>query len=108
MKPELAATRLAELGNVTRLAIFRLLVRAGHDGMSISEVRDRLDIPMSTLVFHLRGLVHAGLVEQEKSGRIVTCRAGYGALEELIGFLKDQCCQGLPAMSAEKRKRDVA
>lgn len=108
MKPELAAQRLAELGNVTRLDIFRLLVRAGHDGLSISEVRDRLDIPMSTLAFHLRGLVQAGLVEQEKAGRIVTCRAGFEALNALVEFLQNQCCQGLPAMELGRRRRDVA
>jgi DNA-binding transcriptional ArsR family regulator len=105
MKAENAARRLAELGNVTRLEIFRLLVRAGHEGLSISEVRERLDIPMSTLGFHLRGLVSAGLVVQEKSGRTVICRAGFDALEELMGFLRDQCCQGLPAV---KRKREAA
>lgn len=108
MKSDLAARRLAELGNVTRLDIFRLLVRAGHDGLSISEVRDRLDIPMSTLAFHLRGLVQAGLVEQEKIGRTVICRGGFDALQDLVGFLQDQCCQGLPALPAAKRKQGVA
>lgn len=108
MKAETAARRLAELGNVTRLDIFRLLVRAGFDGLSISEVRDRLDIPMSTLSFHLRGLVQAGLVEQEKVGRTVVCRAGFDSLRELVGFLQNQCCQGLPAADMGKRKRDVA
>jgi DNA-binding transcriptional ArsR family regulator len=111
MKSETAARRLAELGNVTRLDIFRLLVRAGCDGLSISEVRDRLDIPMSTLAFHLRGLVEAGLIEQEKVGRTVTCRAGFDSLRELMGFLQDQCCQGLPALEPAKsarRKQEVA
>ncbi len=108
MKSETAALRLAELGNVTRLDIFRLLVRAGCDGLSISEVRDRLGIPMSTLAFHLRGLVQAGLIEQEKAGRTVICRAGFDALRELLGFLQDQCCQGLPAMEPEQAKQEVA
>jgi DNA-binding transcriptional ArsR family regulator len=108
MKSDLAARRLAELGNVTRLDIFRLLVRAGFDGLSVSEIRDRLDIPMSTLAFHLRGLVQVGLVEQKKSGRTVVCRAGFGALDEVLGFLRDQCCQGLPAMPNAKRKREAA
>ena len=108
MKSDLAARRLAELGNVTRLDIFRLLVRAGHDGLSISEMRERLDIPMSTLAFHLRGLVQTGLVEQEKVGRTVICRGAFAVLEELVGFLRDQCCQGFPAMPAEKRKQGAA
>lgn len=108
MKPEVAARRLAELGNVTRLDIFRLLMRAGHEGLSISEVRDRLDIPMSTLAFHIRGLAHAGLVNQERDGRTVICTAGFNALQELVGFLQDQCCQGLPTIPVEERKQGVA
>lgn len=108
MESDAAALRLAELGNATRLDIFRLLVRAGPEGLSVSELRDRLDIPMSTLSFHLRGLASARLVIQEKRGRTVNCRAGFAALEEVVGFLRDQCCQGLPAMSPKKRKLDAA
>jgi len=108
MTPDLAARRLAELGNVTRLAIFRLLVQAGGDGLSISEIRDHLEIPMSTLGFHLRGLVEAGLVDQEKAGRVVTCRACFPALDEVLGFLKAHCCQGLPEARTARSRRRVA
>lgn len=107
MTPDLAAKRLAELGNVTRLAIFRLLVRAGHDGMAISGIRERQGIPLSTLSFHLRGLVQAGLVDQEKVGRTVICRAVYPALDAVLGYLKEECCMGvsdLPASTARERR----
>ena len=100
MTPELAAQRLSELGNITRLGAFRLLVRAGSDGMNITEVRDRMDVPLSTLSFHLRGLVQAGLVTQEKVGRAVICRADYEALNSVIGFLQAECCEGLPTLDA--------
>ncbi|EIG62813.1 helix-turn-helix transcriptional regulator [Bradyrhizobium sp. WSM1253] len=74
MNRKLAARCLAELGNLTRLGIYRLLVRAGPPGLNISEIQLRLDIPASTLAFHLRGLVGAGLVSQERIGRSVICR----------------------------------
>jgi ArsR family transcriptional regulator, arsenate/arsenite/antimonite-responsive transcriptional repressor len=105
MNRELAARRLAELGNITRLDIFRVLVKAGTDGLSISDIRDHLDIPMSTLSFHLRGLVNTGLVHQEKISRTVICRAAYASLNEVIAFLQDECCKGFPAQPAAAAKR---
>jgi len=105
MNRELAARRLAELGNLTRLDIFRVLVKAGPGGASISDIRDHLDIPMSTLSFHLRGLVNTGLVHQEKIGRTVMCRAGYASLNEVIGFLQDECCKGFNARPAAAARR---
>jgi predicted transcriptional regulator len=66
MNRKLAARCLAELGNLTRLDIYRLLVRAGPPGLNITDIQTRLDVPASTLAFHLRGLVGAGLVAQEK------------------------------------------
>src|SRR5215217_7556330 len=99
MDRELAARCLAELGNLNRLDIFRLLVRAGPPGLNITDIQTSLDVPASTLAFHLRGLVGAGLVTQEKSGRTVTCRAQYDRIDGLIEFLREHCCEGfdLPA-----------
>ena len=106
MDRELAARCLAELGNLTRLDISRLLVRAGPPGLNISEIQTRLDLAASTLAFHLRGLVSAGLVAQEKIGREVICRAQYHRIDSIIGFLREHCCEGfeddLPA-EAERR-----
>src|SRR6266851_9371201 len=94
MNRRLAARCLAELGNLTRLDIYRLLVRAGLAGLNIAEIQTRLDIPPSTLAFHLRGLVGAGLVLQEKIGRAVICRAHYRQVNAVIEFLQEECCKG--------------
>lgn len=106
MDRKLAARCLAELGNLTRLDIYRLLVRAGPSGLNITEIQSRLDVPASTLAFHLRGLVSAGLVVQEKIGREVICRVQYSRMDAVIEFLREHCCEGferdLPA--AETRR----
>jgi ArsR family transcriptional regulator, arsenate/arsenite/antimonite-responsive transcriptional repressor len=107
MNRKLAARCLAELGNLTRLDIYRLLVRAGPPGLNITDIQTRLDVPASTLAFHLRGLVGAGLVAQEKNGRAVTCRAQYDRIDGVIEFLREHCCEGfesdLPAAAATRR-----
>jgi ArsR family transcriptional regulator, arsenate/arsenite/antimonite-responsive transcriptional repressor len=94
MNRKLAARCLAELGNLTRLDIYRLLVRAGPAGLNVSEIRARLGIPMSTLVFHLRGLVTAQLILQEKIGREMICRAHYRQVNAVVEFLRENCCKG--------------
>ena len=81
MDIETAARRLAELGNPIRLQVVRLLVQAGREGLAIGDLQSRLRVPASTLAFHLRGLVTAGLVDQRKEGRVVrsTPRLGSSA-----------------------------
>jgi ArsR family transcriptional regulator len=95
MQIDSAAQIFAELGNRTRLEILRLLIRAGQDGLQIGEIQARVGIPASTLAFHLRGLVGAGLVEQEKQGRIVMCRPRLDIINKAISFLKEECCLGV-------------
>ena len=106
MNRKLAAQCLSELGNLTRLDIYRLLVRAGLDGMKIGDIQARLGVPASTLAFHLGGLVGAGLVSQEKVGREVICRAKHRQLTNVIEFLREECCQGFdeeePAMAMRR------
>jgi DNA-binding transcriptional ArsR family regulator len=104
MNLDTAAKCLAELGNATRLQIFRLLVQAGHEGLCIGEIQSHLRIPASTLAFHLRGLVAAGLVEQERHGRLVTCRANTAVLDDTLAFVKENCCAGFGATKRERRK----
>ena len=94
MDRALAARCLSELGNLTRLDLYRLLVRAGPEGLNIREIQTRLDIPASTLAFHLRGLVNAELVLQRKSGREIVCRAHHRRLNAVIEFLREKCCAG--------------
>jgi ArsR family transcriptional regulator, arsenate/arsenite/antimonite-responsive transcriptional repressor len=95
------------LGNATRLQIVRLLVRAGRPGLAIAELQSRLEIPASTLAFHLRGLVWAGLVDQEREGRIVRCRPNIAAINATLAFVKENCCAGF-TNEARARKKGVA
>lgn len=95
MNLTIAARRLASLGHENRLELFQLLVQAGHDGMTIGELQSVLGRPASTLAFHLRELVAADLVTQEKEGRMVRCRANYLALNEVLQFIKQKCCKGV-------------
>lgn len=95
MNREVAAKCLSELGNLTRLDIFRLLVRASPKGLNVGEIQARLDIPASTLAFHLRGLVEARLVMQERVGREVRCCANHRQVTMVVEFLREKCCMGL-------------
>jgi len=94
MNRKLAAQCLSELGNPTRLDIYRLLVRGGLDGMKIGDIQARLGVPASTLAFHLGGLVAVGLVSQEKVGREVICRPRHRQLTAVMEFLREECCKG--------------
>jgi ArsR family transcriptional regulator len=102
MNPANAARLFAELGNRTRLEILRLLIKGGPCGLAISEVQRHLDIPASTLAFHLNGLVRVELVRQEKRGRVVLCRPCVPALDAAMDFLRDGCCtEATPGQSAQ-------
>lgn len=94
MKIEKAAAQLAELGHVTRLEIYRILIRAGQDGLPVSSVQAKLNIPGSTLSHHIARLVNVGLVMQTREGRVLRCQAQYQQLDALIVFLSEECCQG--------------
>ncbi len=89
------ARALAALGHETRLSIYRLLVRAGHDGLNVGEIRSLVAIPMSTLTHHLSHLVDAGLVVQERRGREVINRADFETMRRTLSFLTDECCTGV-------------
>lgn len=95
MHEKQAADCLAALGNVTRLRLYRLLVRTGSTGLNVGEQQDRLGVPASTLAHHLTSLVRAGLVEQERRGREVVSRADYAAMDGLVEFLTAECCSGV-------------
>lgn len=104
MKLETAAKVFAELGNRTRLEILRLLIKAGPDGLAVGEIQSQLDMPASTLAFHLRGIVGAGLVEQERRGRIVLCRPCFDRINDAVAFLKEECCMGIRAAAPRRKK----
>lgn len=90
-----AAIALASLGHEARLSLYRLLVRAGNDGLNVGEIGEQLDLPASTLSHHLRALVQAGLVIQEKRGREVFNRPDFDAMAGTVAFLTEECCTGI-------------
>ncbi len=92
-----AADALAALGNRTRLRLFKLLVRAGTEGANVGTVQRMLGVPATTLAHHLNTLTQAGLVGQERRGREVICTANYKAVNELLDYVRAECCAGLDA-----------
>lgn len=92
MDLEHTADRLEALGNATRLGIYRLLVRAGDDGLAVGAVQSRTGIPRSTLSHHLHRLTRTGLVSQERRATTLICRANYAVMNETLSFLVCECC----------------
>ncbi len=92
-----AVSSLAALAQGTRLDVFRLLVRAGADGIPAGQIGERLGLPGATLSFHLNQLRHAGLVSFRRESRSLIYVAEYGAMNELLAYLTENCCQGDPA-----------
>ena len=102
MKLEYAAAQLEALGNPTRLAIYRALVKAGDPGLSVGVLQKRVKVPAaSTLSHHLRSLIQNGLVVQERQSTVLICRAVYPAMEKLVGFLSSECCVDAGCASAD-------
>ena len=87
-----AAPMLAALGSEVRLGLFRQLLRAGSEGISVTGLQRISGIPPSTLGHHVTALVSAGLVSQAKAGRELICRAEYGDIRRLSAFLLTECC----------------
>ncbi|HET9638431.1 MAG TPA: metalloregulator ArsR/SmtB family transcription factor [Allosphingosinicella sp.] len=89
-----AISALGALAQEHRLALFRLLVRAGADGMAAGAIAEVLGVPNSSLSFHLAQLSRAGLVGQERRHRSIIYRADYEAMNALVGYLMENCCEG--------------
>ncbi len=85
---------LSALAQPTRLRIFRLLVKAGRDGLPAGAIAERLDIAPATLSFHLAQLNQAELLSSEREGRSIIYCANYTAMDGLIGYLTRNCCRG--------------
>ncbi|MBN8736348.1 MAG: helix-turn-helix transcriptional regulator [Xanthomonadales bacterium] len=92
MKQQVAVEALKALAHDTRLATYRLLVRAGPEGLAVGEISDRLKLPAPTLTSHLNVLRHAGLVRDVREGRSIRCRTDYVRMNALLGFLTENCC----------------
>jgi len=92
MKLDDAAARLEALGNPTRLKIYRTLVRAGAEGMSVGRLQAKLDAAASTLSHHIKSLMIVGLVTQVREATTLVCHANYELMHELLGYLAEECC----------------
>lgn len=90
---------LSALAQPVRLRVFRALVVVGNDGLTPGTMGEALGIPAATLSFHLKELVHAGLVTQERASRHLIYRAAYQRMDGLLGYLTDNCCQGAACLA---------
>ncbi|HEY5305038.1 MAG TPA: helix-turn-helix domain-containing protein [Pseudolabrys sp.] len=115
MKTPQAIAALGALAHDTRLALYRLLVARGPDGLSAGVIADKLHMPPSSLTFHLQHLHRAGLVSQRRLSRQLFYAADFAAMNELVGYLTENCCGGaacapacLPSATAAQPKRKSA
>ena len=106
MKSAKAIDALGALAQEHRLALFRLLVQAGGDGMSAGSLAEALSLPNSSLSFHLAHLNRAGLIDQRRDGRSLIYTANYAAMNELIGYLMENCCGGAACAPADSPKAE--
>jgi DNA-binding transcriptional ArsR family regulator len=94
MKPEKVVEALAALAQTTRLAIFRLLVGVGPEGMAAGQIAQKLKVSPATLSFHFKTLSHAGLVESRQDGRFVYYAANFTVMNGMVDYLTENCCGG--------------
>jgi DNA-binding transcriptional ArsR family regulator len=102
---------LSALANEHRLAVFRLLVQAGPEGRPAGAIAEALDIPASSLSFHLAHLTRAGLIVQRRESRSLIYSADFGVMNGLVGFLTENCCGGAscaPAAASSPKKRKAS
>ena len=107
MDTKSAISSLSALAQETRLAIFRILVEAGAEGLAAGVIAERLEIPASSLSFHLAELTRAGLIAQRRESRSLIYSANYRAMTALVGYLTENCCGGNLAACAPALNRSV-
>jgi len=93
-----AAQVLASLAQPARLRVFRMLVVAGETGKCAGDLSRELEIPKTTLSFHLKELSHAGLIDSQRNGRSIIYRLRPSGIREMMQFLTEDCCQGKPEL----------
>ncbi len=108
MESKTAIAALAALAQETRLAAYRLLVQAGPDGLAAGRIADALGASPATLSFHLKELVHAGLIAGQHDSRYVIYRGDTAAMNALLAYLTENCCQGAPCAVAVRGCPDSA
>lgn len=92
MDTKIAVVRLASLAQDSRLAVFRLLVRHGPDGLPAGEIGTKLKIPQATMSFHLKELTNAGLLKARQEGRFIYYSPDFKAMNALVAYLTENCC----------------
>ncbi|HEY5300518.1 MAG TPA: helix-turn-helix domain-containing protein [Acetobacteraceae bacterium] len=100
MNSDQAVRSLGALAHDTRLALFRMLVERGPEGLSAGIIADRLGLPPSSLTFHVQHLHRAGLLTQRRLGRQLIYAADFTAMNGLIGYLTENCCGGETSLCA--------
>jgi DNA-binding transcriptional ArsR family regulator len=94
MEEKFVIKALAALAQINRLQIFRVLVVRGSEGMTPAQIAEQLGMPANTLSFHLKELMNADLISQERSGRNLIYRAQFDRMNAVLAFLSQNCCQG--------------
>lgn len=94
MEEKIVIKALAALAQSNRLQIFRMLVEKGRDGLTPALLAEQLGIPANTLSFHLKELMNADLISQERSGRNLIYRAQFDRMNAVLTYLSQNCCQG--------------
>ncbi len=102
-----AVQALSALAQETRLAVFRMLVQAGPEGLVVGQIAEALAIPDATLSFHLKTLTQGGLVSSRNEGRFVRYQANFAAMHGLLDYLSENCCGGDPASCYPKTSDKV-
>ena len=107
MKVDDAAVKLEALGNPTRLRIYRALVRAGHPGLAVGRLQEKLKIAPSTLSHHIKALMMANLVTQKRLSTSLVCHASYDTMHSLVNFLVSECCSDVTEAGRTDTKSEV-
>jgi DNA-binding transcriptional ArsR family regulator len=105
MEKQIVIAALAALAQETRLDIFRLLVRAGRQGLPAGALAEALGVPSATLSFHLKELRSAGVADCRREGRSLIYSPNFGVMNDLLGYLTENCCEGVAGCDAPKRSR---
>jgi ArsR family transcriptional regulator, arsenate/arsenite/antimonite-responsive transcriptional repressor len=101
MNSSQAVEALSALAHEHRLAIYRMLVEAGPQGLNAGTIAARLKMPPSSLTFHLQHLHRAGLLTQERNSRQLIYAADFSAMNDLVGYLTENCCAGSSSCESE-------
>lgn len=108
MELDNAVKALSALGEPSRLAIFRLLVEAGPEGLHVGAIAEHLTVAAGTLSFHLKTLSHAGLIKACKDRQFIRYSANFASMNALVSYLTDNCCGGHPERCAPAAAADLS